>query len=63
MISPEFGRAGFVIGFFVTLLSGGLLLVAERDSAEFSVSLLTFGIGVLFLILIVVLVRLGTRKG
>jgi uncharacterized membrane protein len=63
MISPEFGKAGFMIGIFVALVSGGLLLVVDRNSAEFTISLLTFGIGVLFIIVIALLVRIGTRKG
>jgi uncharacterized membrane protein len=63
MIGPELGKAGFLIGIFVTMVSGGLLLVVDRNSAEFTISLLTFGIGVLFLVLIIVLVRVGTRKG
>ncbi|MBX2999016.1 MAG: hypothetical protein KF893_10950 [Caldilineaceae bacterium] len=62
MISPEIGKAGFLIGIFVTMVSGGLLLVVERGSAEFTISLLTFGIGILFILLIIVLVRLGTKK-
>jgi hypothetical protein len=63
MISPEFGRAGFVIGIFVSLVSGMLLLVVERGSAEFFVSLITFLIGIAFLLVIVFLVRMGMRKG
>jgi hypothetical protein len=63
MIGPELGKAGFLIGIFVTMVAGGLLLVVERNSAEFTISLLTFGLGILFLVLIIVLVRLGTRKG
>jgi hypothetical protein len=63
MISPEFGRAGFVIGIFVSLVSGMLLLVVERGSAEFFVSLITFLIGIAFLAVIVFLVRMGMRKG
>lgn len=63
MIGPEIGKAGFMIGIFITLISGALLLMVERGSAEFSVSLLTFGIGILFLILIIILVRVGVRKG
>jgi hypothetical protein len=63
MISPEFGRAGFVIGIFVSLVSGMLLLVVERGSAEFFVSLITFLIGIAFLLMIVFLVRMGMRKG
>jgi hypothetical protein len=63
MISPEFGRAGFVIGIFVSLVSGMLLLVVERGSAEFFVSLITFLIGIAFLLAIVFLVRMGMRKG
>jgi hypothetical protein len=63
MISPEFGRAGFVIGIFVSLVSGMLLLVVERGSAEFFVSLITFLIGIAFLLAIVFLVWMGMRKG
>jgi hypothetical protein len=62
MISPEFGRAGYVIGFFVALTSGALLFVVERNSAEFYISLFTLLIGVIFLIGITILVRRGTRK-
>jgi hypothetical protein len=62
MIGPELGKAGFLIGIFVTMVAGGLLLVVERGSAEFIISLLTFGIGILFTLLIIVLVRLGTKK-
>ncbi|MBI1298382.1 hypothetical protein GC175_25895 [bacterium] len=63
MIGPELGKAGFTIGVFVTLVAAILLFVTEPNSAEFTISLLTFGIGVLFLLLIIVLVRLGIGKG
>lgn len=62
MLSPEFGRAGLMIGMFVALPSGALLLVLQPGSAEFIVSALTFGVGMLFLIGIVVLIRIGTRR-
>lgn len=63
MIGPEAGRAAFTIGVFVLVTSGALLLVTERSSAEFYVSLLTFLIGVVFTGGIIALVKWGARKG
>jgi hypothetical protein len=62
MLGPELGKAGFQIGVFVSLVSGLLLLVLDRDSAEFVISLFTFIVGFAFLLLIVALVRMGTRR-
>ena len=56
------GLAAFRIGFFILLVSGGLLLFLEPGSAEQAITLLMFLLAVLFLAVIVVLVRLGQRK-
>ncbi|MCB0065176.1 MAG: hypothetical protein KDE19_23795 [Caldilineaceae bacterium] len=50
-------RAGFHIGFFVAFISGLLLLVVERDTAEFAISLISFVIGLTFLAIIVAIVK------
>lgn len=62
MIGPELGKAGFIIGFFIIVVAGGLLFNVEPQSAEFVVSLFMLGLGVLFTLGIVVLVRMGTRR-
>lgn len=56
-MDPHFSKAGFHIGFFIMFVSGILLLVVERNTAEFAISLLTFFIGLTFLLAIVALVK------
>jgi len=63
MISPEAGRAGFTIGFFMLFVSSPLLLLTDRGSVGFFVSLITFLIGLIFTLSIVALVKIGTKKG
>ena len=60
-MAPELGQAGFRIGMFITLVSGLLLLVLERESAEFVLMVGTFGLGVLFLALVGLLVKFTSR--
>ncbi|HXF64787.1 MAG TPA: hypothetical protein VNK95_24380 [Caldilineaceae bacterium] len=60
-MSSELGRAGFRIGVFVALTSGMLLLVLERDTAEFVLMAGTFGCASLFLAALAVLVRVLPR--
>lgn len=55
-------RAGFHIAFYIVFVSGILLLFLERGSAEFVISLFSFGLGLLFLGIIVVWVRYTQRK-
>lgn len=52
-----FGKAGFHIGFFIMFVSGGLLFVVEPNSAEYSISLISFCMGLTFLLVIVALVK------
>ena len=50
-------RAAFHIGFYVAFVSGLLLLVVEHDTAEFAISVFTFGIGLFFLATVVAVVK------
>ncbi len=59
---PELGRAGFRIGMYVALISGGLLLVLERGTPEYVISQITFGMGVGFLLFLAVLVKVLNRR-
>jgi len=61
-MNSQMGRAGFHIGFFVVFVSGGLLFMVERNSAEFAITLLTFLLGALFLGVIVALVKWSQRR-
>lgn len=61
MIPPEMGRAFFRIAFFVTLVSAALLPFLAPDSAEFVVDVLALGIGLVFIAIIVIAVRLTGR--
>jgi uncharacterized membrane protein len=50
-------RAGFHIGFFIAFVSGILLLMLERGTPEFAITLITFAIGVTFLAIVVAVVK------
>ena len=50
-------RAGFHIGFYVSFVSGILLLFLEWGTAEFAITALTFAIGLLFLAIVVAVVK------
>jgi hypothetical protein len=57
MISPQMGRAAFRIAFVMVALSIILIFVLTPGSAEYWVSVLTLVLGVLFMGIIFVLVR------
>lgn len=50
-------RAAFHIGFYVAFVSGILLLVVERRTAEFAITAITFCIGLFFLAIVVIIVK------
>ncbi|NOZ29758.1 MAG: hypothetical protein GXP39_17155 [Chloroflexi bacterium] len=60
-MDPQIGRAGFRIAFYVILVSGALLFVVPRGTAEFFVSVLSLLVGVLFAIIIGVLALIAGR--
>lgn len=62
MIDSNIGRAAFRIGFYVAFVSGILSFLTTPSSPERTISILTFIISMLFLIIVVVLVRLGSRE-
>lgn len=62
MIDPFLGKAAFHIGFYVVFVAGALLLVLDKQTPEFAITLFTFGIGMVFLIIVAVLVRLSQRR-
>lgn len=61
-MSSSLTQAAFRIGFFIVFVSGVLLLFLESGSAEQAITIFTFLIGLVFLIAITILVRLGQRK-
>jgi hypothetical protein len=60
-MDSNFGRAGFRIGVFVVLLSGGLLLVLQKGTAEYLLMQVMFVLGLIFLGVIVLAVRSSLR--
>lgn len=62
MLSPELGKIAFQIGIFLTVIPGLLLLALEPGTAEFVITVITFVLGTVFTLLIVVLVRISTRR-
>ena len=60
-MGPEIGQAGFRIGMFLALTAGGMLLLLEPGTAEFSITVVTLGIGLAFIGLVILLVRVLGR--
>ncbi len=61
-MDSNMGRAGFQIGIFIMLVSGGLLFVVERGTPEYAISVITFLIGFVFLLGIVAVVKWSQRQ-
>ncbi len=60
-MAPEVGQAGFRIGIFLTLMAAGMLLMLEPGTAEFSITVVTLGIGLTFVGLVILLIRVFDR--
>lgn len=58
MISPQMGRLAFRIAFMMVSMSTLMLFVLSPGSAEYIVSALTLGLGLLFMGIIYLLIRL-----
>ena len=56
-MNPELGLAWFRVAIFITLVSGLFALIEPRDSAEFIVSVASFVIGLVFILIIVVMIK------
>ena len=61
MIDSKLGLAGFKLGMFLFILSGLMVLVTDKGTAEHAISVLTLLISLAFLIAIAVLARIGRR--
>jgi hypothetical protein len=61
-MSSSLTHAAFRLGFFIVFVSGMLLLFLESGTAEQAITVITFLIGLSFLTVIVIWVRLGQRK-
>lgn len=62
MIDPILGKAAFHLGFYIAFVAGALLLFLERGTPEYVITQITLGIGVIFLTIVVVLVKVGGRR-
>ncbi len=62
-MDPQIGRAGFRIAFYVVLVSGVLLFFVQPGTAEFVVTVLSLGVGLLFASIIAVLALIAGRLG
>ncbi len=60
-MNPEAGQAWFRIAMLITLVSAALLFFVEPGTAEFVVTVTALVIGLLFIGVIAVLVRRGSR--
>ena len=56
-MTPEVGKAWFQIALFIILVSGILIFVTARGSAEFVISVTSLIIGLLLLAIVIFMVR------
>lgn len=61
MLSPEIGRYAFRWAIFMVLVAGGLLATLNPGTPEYAITLLTLFIGLLFIGILVVCIRLLGR--
>ncbi len=62
MIDSNLGKTAFKIGFFLAFGGGILSILTQPGTPERIVSQLIFGIGLVFVIMVVVLIRIRPRK-
>jgi hypothetical protein len=60
-MDPQIGQAGLRIALFLILTAGGMLFLLEPGTAEFSITVVTLGIGLLFAGVVIALVRIVGR--
>ncbi|MCY4080795.1 MAG: hypothetical protein OXF54_11165 [Caldilineaceae bacterium] len=61
-MDPFLGRAAFHIGFYIAFVAGALLLFLEKGTAEYVITQVTLGVGLVYLLLVVILVQWGKRR-
>ena len=57
MISPQLGRMAFRIAFMMVAVSAVMIMVVTPGTAEYVVSVITLVLGIIFMGLIFILVR------
>jgi hypothetical protein len=60
-MDPQIGLAGMRIALFLILVAGGMLFFLQPGTAEFSITVVTLGIGLVFAGIIIALVRIVGR--
>ncbi len=60
-MDPQIGQAGFRIALFLILMAGGLLLFLQPGTPEFSITIVTLALGLIFAGIVIALVRLVGR--
>jgi hypothetical protein len=60
-MGPEIGPAGFRIGIFLVLVAGGMLFFLDPGTPEFSITVVTLAIGLIFIGVVVILIRWFSR--
>ena len=61
-MNSQIGRAGFHIAFYIFFIAGILLLFLPKETAEYTITLFTFILGLVFMLIVVLLVRITQRK-
>jgi len=61
-MDPFLGRAAFHIGFYIAFVAGALLIFLEKGTAEYVITQFTLGIGLVYLLLVVILVQWGKKR-
>ena len=61
-MDPILGRAAFHIEFYIAFVAGALLLFLDKGTAEYVITQFTLGIGLVYLLVVVVLVQWGKSK-
>lgn len=60
-MNPQIGQAGLRIALFLALTAGGMLFFLHPGTAEFSITVVTLAIGLVFAGIIIILVRIVGR--
>jgi hypothetical protein len=60
-MDPQIGLAGLRIAIFLILVAGGMLFFLQPGTPEFSITVVTLAIGVIFAGIVVLLVRIAGR--
>jgi len=60
-MDPQIGQAGFRLALFLILMAGGMLFFLQSGTPEFSITVITLALGLIFAGIVIALVRLVGR--